>query len=258
MCYTFSSFIKGGVFDLNYQYSLSHIDIDNTTSKKQLIDLLNEHDKNSFIYSVRTAQLNMAIAKEMKFSEEEIYIFFQCGLLHDVGKLGMTKDFINYPAAYSLDMYQEMKKHTTGGATLLKAINAEVALIETASYHHCNFDGTGYPVSLYYEEIPIHARVTRISDSIDAYMSKRCYKEGGPSYEVLNDLNQYKGTSYDPVLLKAFSVIHEKIITVSHSLGVDRPSQKFYMSLLDKFYGLDELTRFAEEHLDSSYLKNLS
>jgi len=77
LCYTFSSFIKGGVFDLNYQYSLSHIDIDNTTSKKQLIDLLNEHDKNSFIYSVRTAQLNMAIAKEMKFSEEEIYIFFQ-------------------------------------------------------------------------------------------------------------------------------------------------------------------------------------
>ncbi|PGK52525.1 hypothetical protein CN918_32590 [Priestia megaterium] len=243
---------------MKYRYSLSYIDIENTTTKKQLIDLLNKHDKNSFIYSIRTAQLNMAISKELNLPKEKVYLHFQCGLLHDVGKLGMSFEFINYPAAYTLDMYQEMKKHTIGGVTLLKAINAETELVETANYHHCNFDGTGYPASLYYDEIPLHARITRISDSIDAYMSKRCYKEGGPTYEVWNDLNQYKGTSYDPFLLDAFAIIHKKIMTASHDLGIDRPSQKFYMSLLDKFYGTDELTHFTTEHLDSSYLKNLS
>lgn len=243
---------------MSFAYSLSHIDFHNTTSKKDLIDLLNQHDENSFIYSLSTAQLNMAISKELGLSKDLIYIYFQCGLFHDIGKLGMTNELINYPGSYTMEMYQEMKKHTNGGGVLLEHINAEKELIETAKWHHCNFDGTGYPGGYYYDEIPIHARLTRISDSVDAYMSKRCYKDGGPTYAVIDDLNQYRGSSYDTDLLFYFGKAHEKIMREAHKLGMDRPSQSVYMSILNDIYGTEEIKKFVTEYLDESYLKNLS
>lgn len=242
---------------MNFQYSFSHINLSSITSKKDLIDLLNTHDFNSFFYSLHTAQLNMAISKELQESFETQYLHFQCGLFHDVGKIGMSKEFLNYPDSYTMEMYQEMKKHTIGGGTLLEHIHADTALIETAKLHHCNFDGTGYPGELYYKEIPLHARITRISDSIDAFMSKRCYKEGGPTNEVLQDLSQYKGSSYDPDLLDVFTSIHNKVMKESHKLGEDRPSQRMYMFILYQIYGTECITRFIEEELDESYLKNL-
>jgi len=247
---------KGGVF-MSFYYSLSHVDFQNTTSKQDLINLLNQHDSNSFKYSLSTAQLNVAIGIELGLPKEMLYLLFQCGIFHDIGKIGMSEEFINYPHSYTMEMYLEMKKHTAGGGTLLEKINAEKELIETAKYHHCNFDGTGYPGGYYYDEIPLHARITRISDSIDAYMSKRCYKEGGPSYAVIDDLNQYKGSSYDPDLLEIFSHIHKRIMKESHKLGMDRPSQNIYMSLLNEHYGTAEMERFIDTHLDPSYKKNL-
>ena len=237
---------------MSYTYNLSHIDFPHTTSKKDLIDLLNLHDNKSFIYSLSTAQLNLAISKELGLSEDMVYLYFQCGLFHDIGKLGMSSEFINYPGSYTMEMYQEMKKHTSGGGILLAHINAENELIETAKYHHCNFDGTGYPGGFYYEEIPLHARITRISDSVDAYMSKRCYKDGGPTYMVIDDLNQYKGTSYDPSLLDIFEKVHKKVLKEAHKIGQDRPSQNMYMSILSDIYGNESIHRFADVELDLS------
>ena len=100
----------------------------------------------------------------------------------------MERDFINYPGAFTLQMYNEMKKHAIGGGELLMKLNAPQEYIDTANYHHCNFDGSGYPGNLFEEEIPFVSRLTRLSDSIDAYLSKRCYKEGGPANEALSDV----------------------------------------------------------------------
>lgn len=240
---------------MTFEYSLSHIDFSKNSTKKSLLTLLKEHDGDSFMYCMNTGQLNMAIGKELNKTKEELYILFQCGIFHDIGKLGMSHDFINYPGSFTIQMYTEMKKHTSGGGVILEKVNAEKELIETAKHHHCNFDGSGYPGGYYYNEIPIHARITRISDSVDAYMSKRCYKEGGPTNGVLDDLNQYKGTSYDPDLLDAFARVHKKIMDVSHKDGNDHPSQKLYMHFLEEIYGTTQKDKFIKEVIgDENFL----
>ena len=232
---------------MNYDYSISYIDFSKYASKKLLLEYLEEHDQESYEFCLNTGQLNMAIAKELGEKKDSLYILFQCGVFHDIGKLGMSRNFINYPGSYTIQMYSEMKKHTSGGGVILERINAEKELIETAKFHHCNFDGSGYPGGFYYNEIPLHARITRVSDSVDAYMSKRCYKEGGPTNAVLDDLNQYKGTSYDPLILDAFSKVHNNIMRASHNEGNDRPSQNLYMHFLDVIYGTKEKVKFVEE-----------
>lgn len=235
----------------NFLYSLNHINFKNIISKKDIVQLLQSHDSDSFTYSFNTAALNYAIAKTYGITEKQtLRLYFESGLFHDTGKVGMSYEFINYPGSYTLNMYNEMKKHAQGGAQMLSIINAEHELIDTCNYHHCNYDGSGYPGGLYGEEIPLSARITRISDSVDAYLSKRCYKEGGPAKEALDDLKQYSGTSYDPELINCFSMVHNKIIEECHKLGEDRPSQSMYMFFLVKLFLIDFEIQKAEDILD--------
>lgn len=234
-----------------FVYDTSHIDFSKATSKRDLLELLQAHDKDSFIFSFHTAAINYAIAKELGVQDpNDLRLLFESGLFHDTGKLGMTGDFINYPGSYTLLMYNEMKKHAQGGGELLKKVNADSQIVEAATYHHCNVDGSGYPGGLYGKEIPLSARITRISDSLDAYLSKRCYKEGGPAKEALDDLKQYVGISYDPDLIDCFSIIHNRILKECHLIGEDRPSQRMYMDFLVSLYLYDFPVKKAEDILD--------
>lgn len=225
---------------MTFVYSLEHLDLSKIKTKEDLLVLMEKHDFESFSYCVHTAKLNYAIALEYGLDQEKdkesLRILFECGLFHDIGKIGMVQEFINYPSSYTIEMYNEMKKHTSGGGFLLEHIHAEKELAETAKFHHCNFDGSGYPGDLYYEEIPFHARLTRLSDSIDAYMSKRCYKDGGPTFEVLQDVEQYKGTSYDPKIIEAFERVHKNIMELARKSGIDRPSKTAYIQYLSAIY----------------------
>ena len=213
-----------------FKYDLSHLDLKGISSKSDLTDLMRKHDEDSLKFCENAAILNVAIGKLLGIRrKKDLKLLYECGLFHDIGKIGMSKEFLNYPGAYSIQMYNEMKKHTSGGAEILKMVNAEEQLINTAKYHHNNYDGSGYPGSLFEKAIPLNARITRVSDSVDAYMSKRCYKEGGPVGEVLSDLKQYEGTSYDPDVLKSFGTIHKKVMSKCHEEGMDHPPQHIYM-----------------------------
>ena len=234
-----------------FLYDYSHIDFSKATSKREILVLLEKHDKDSFNYSFNTAAFNYAIAKELGVDDPtDLKLMFESGLFHDTGKLGMTSEFINFPGSYTLMMYNEMKKHAQGGAEILEKINADIEIVEAAKYHHCNIDGSGYPGGLYGKEIPLSARITRISDSLDAYLSKRCYKEGGPAKEALDDLKQYTGTSYDEELIKCFETIHNQIMKECHLIGEDRPSQKMYMHFLVRLYLYDFPVISAENILE--------
>lgn len=235
--------------DSLFVYSYDHIDFSNVHTKSDIIDLLEKHDPNSFRYCVNTGLLNVSIAKELGYSSNDLYLFFQCGIFHDTGKLGMSSEFINFPGAFPLKMYQEMKKHTIGGYEILHKINAEEEICNTARYHHCNFDGSGYPGGLFEDEIPIYARITRVSDSIDAYLSKRCYKDGGPTNLIVDDLLQYRGKSYDPIILDAFARVHDNVMEVCYNNNKPDPSQDYYMSILEELYGSEQKEMFYQKEL---------
>lgn len=236
---------------MEFIYSTEHLDLSSIKTKKDLIIFLNTHDKDSFEFSLRTAILNDAISSEMGYDPEKRYLYFLCGLFHDTGKLGMSTDFLNFPGRYSMSMFEEMKKHPAGGAKILSELQFEREIVETARYHHSNFDGSGYPSGLYYDDIPYHARLTRVSDSIDAYLSNRCYKQGGPVLGVVDDLYKYAGTSYDPEILEAFQRVHRSILKECHLLGVDFPSQSFYLDVILMKYSNDTYERFNREIFDN-------
>jgi HD-GYP domain-containing protein (c-di-GMP phosphodiesterase class II) len=244
-------FKKGGVLMVSFKYDLSHLTIEQTKDEKSLLHTLYLHDKESFLFSYYVALFNVAIIKQKGIKDKKIiHAAFKAGMFHDIGKLGMSSEFINYPGAYTVQMFNEMKNHPTGGAELLININSDPSLIISTRLHHCNVDTTGYPGGFDIQELPLFAKLTRISDSIDAFLSKRCYKEGGDSNEAYKDLAHYKGTSYDPILLEHFKTIHDRVIFESRRWGEDKPSKEIYMMYVGKIFAKEYYRENKENLID--------
>ncbi|GAB6463902.1 hypothetical protein bcgnr5390_17110 [Bacillus luti] len=235
---------------MSFKYSLNWLEMKGIQDKQALLHLLKDHDQKSYEYSLYVAMLNDALGMELGMEEEERYAVFLCGLFHDIGKLGMDKSFIHYPDSYSKEMIDEMKKHVTGGVDLLSFIEADPILIDAVRHHHTNYDGSGYPGGKVRKGIPLYARMTRISDSADAYMTNRSYKAGGPIMGLKNDLSQFEGSWYDPYILDHYFSMHERITGEAERRGVDSLDKEVYMRMIFDLYAKDSFERFLQEWMD--------
>ena len=113
-----------------------------------------------------------------------------------------------------------IKKHAEVGARIIDETLAEVERDEyltvarnMAQFHHERWDGTGYPLGLKGEEIPLCARIMAIADVYDALRSRRCYKEAFSIEKSIQIMRESSGTHFDPELLEVFLANVVKIDT---------------------------------------------
>jgi len=112
-----------------------------------------------------------------------------------------------------------MKLHTVYGKQIINEIiggvedPAYVKIAEDiAMYHHERWDGTGYPIGLKGEDIPLCARIMALADVFDALYEERCYKEPiRPVYKIMKTLEEGKGTQFDPVITEVFISMEQEI-----------------------------------------------
>jgi HD-GYP domain-containing protein (c-di-GMP phosphodiesterase class II) len=90
------------------------------------------------------------------------------------------------------------------GSRMLQAIEMVPKIREAVLYHHENYDGSGYPGKLSGEEIPIHARIIRIADSLRALISQRPYQKKYTLEEAKEVLKHRSGTLFDPKIVTVF------------------------------------------------------
>lgn len=131
--------------------------------------------------------------------------------LHDIGKVGIADKILLKPGKLTYEEFEEMKKHTTYGAEVLRAANKNISKegislfklgIEIAENHHEKWDGSGYPKGLKAEEIPLSARIVAVADVFDALTSRRPYKEPFPLDATLNMLSEGSGKHFDPEIIR--------------------------------------------------------
>ncbi|MDO4806576.1 MAG: response regulator [Coriobacteriales bacterium] len=150
-------------------------------------------------HSSRVADYARQIAHRYGYSpqrEKEVYMM---GLLHDVGKIGIPDAIINKPARLSDDEYAIIKTHTVMGARILSNIKKMPSLVYGARWHHERYDGKGYPDCLVGKEIPEEARIIAVADAYDAMTSRRSYRDARPQDFVRRELQNGKGSQFDPV-----------------------------------------------------------
>ena len=131
--------------------------------------------------------------------------------MHDLGKIAVHDAILQKPGKFVPDEYEEMKLHTTKGADIVSGVLREVddrefkqIAINVAHYHHEKWDGSGYPVGLKGEEIPLEARIMAFADVFDALVTKRCYKEAYDYDTAFEIMQKDFGSHFDPSLGKIF------------------------------------------------------
>ncbi len=150
-------------------------------------------------HSKRVAEYAKEIAKASGKSETECDEIYYAGLLHDVGKIGISDDIINKASSLTEEENEEIREHSRIGKEILSQI-AEFPFLSTgAAYHHERFDGRGYPEGLKGQEIPEIARIIAVADTYDAMTSKRQYRDPMPQQTVKEEIVKGAGTQFDPV-----------------------------------------------------------
>ncbi len=128
----------------------------------------------------RVGSLSRTIGERMGMSKEQLNILEIAGVIHDIGKVGVSETIINKPGKLTLDEFDTMKSHTIIGETILKPLGSLRECLDPVRHHHEKLDGSGYPDGLKDEEISVFARILAVADIFDALYSKRPYRDKLP------------------------------------------------------------------------------
>jgi putative two-component system response regulator len=136
--------------------------------------------------------------------------------LHDIGKIGIPDSMLLKQGKLTPEEFETVKTHTSIGAEILRGSSHElVQMAESiALTHHEHWDGSGYPLGLKGEEIPLVGRICAVCDVFDALMSERPYKKAWSVEEAVAELKRLAGSHLDSDLVEAFLGIMPSILAI--------------------------------------------
>jgi putative two-component system response regulator len=124
----------------------------------------------------RLAQYSTALGAELGLPAEDLAALQWGGILHDVGKIGVSDTVLQKPATLTITEYQAMKLHTVIGERLCGELHSLRRVRPIVRHHHEHLDGTGYPDALRGDAIPMLAQIMGIVDVYDALTTRRPYR----------------------------------------------------------------------------------
>lgn len=158
----------------------------------------------------RVASFASKLAKEAGLPDEEQHTLYMGGMLHDIGKIGVSDSILNKPGRLTDEEFEIIRKHPLIGEEICKPLNSISPFISIIKHHHEKLDGSGYPDSLKGDEIPVPARIMAIVDVYDALTSDRPYRKGMDREKALGILTEEADRGWwDKNLLAKFkSILH--------------------------------------------------
>jgi HD-GYP domain-containing protein (c-di-GMP phosphodiesterase class II) len=143
----------------------------------------------------------------MGLTEGQQQLVHLCGLVHDIGKIGLPAGLLEKPGALTLEERRLMETHPEIGERILANVEDYAEIASVVRHHHERFDGNGYPDSLASDEIPLLSRVIGVADAYNAMTSDRPYREAMPSRVARLRLAQAVETQFDTSVVAAFEAI---------------------------------------------------
>jgi putative two-component system response regulator len=223
-----------------------------TQSRQQLILSLAraaEHrDNETGNHVIRVGRYAGIIARTLGWSSDQVEMLEQAAQLHDVGKIGIPDAILFKPGKLDPQEYEIIKRHCAMGRDIISPFTEQdcaisrthariganilsaaaspmlhVAARIAQSHHEC-WDGSGYPLGLAGEDIPLEGRIVAVADVYDALSSRRPYKEPFPREKCFAILEEGRGTRFDPQVLDAFKQSSTEIVEVQLALMDSAPS----------------------------------
>jgi putative nucleotidyltransferase with HDIG domain len=161
-------------------------------------------DKYTENHSYRVSVYATKIAEEMGLESERIEDVRAASLLHDIGKLEISRELLYKAARLTQEEYREMQNHVERGAGFLEPIGGSLRrVIPIVLSHHEKFDGSGYHPTRG-DQIPLESRIIAVADVYDSCTSDRPYRKAMPPLEVKEMIAKGSGTDFDRDVVDAF------------------------------------------------------
>lgn len=149
-------------------------------------------------HSHRLASLCRSIADELGLDPIDATEIEIVAVLHDVGKITIDPDLLDYPGPLDAGQRERMRRHTIEGQVMLaRTAGLEHLAVEVRATHEA-WDGSGYPDGLVGHEIPLSARIVAVADSYDAMVHDRAYRRRLPKREAVRRIRAGSGLQFDP------------------------------------------------------------
>jgi len=178
---------------------------------KTLGTVIDAFDAYTFGHSTQVAVYAEAIAEKMELKPKEKDLIVKAALVHDIGKVGVMDAIIGKQGPLTDEEYRLVKQHPDIGAEILGLMEGFEDIVPLVRYHHERWDGSGYPMGLKGEEIPLGARILAVADTVDAMFSDRPYRKSPTYDEVMEEILRCMGTQFDPKVVHAFySVVQDR------------------------------------------------
>jgi putative nucleotidyltransferase with HDIG domain len=161
-------------------------------------------------HSYRVSIFATRIAGEMGFGEERIEDVRAAALLHDIGKLDISRELLYKAARLTEEEYDEMRQHVSKGIGILEPVGGSLRrVLPIILFHHEHYDGSGYEEKTG-DDIPLEARILAVADAYDAIVSDRPYRKGSAPFEAKEIIEKRSGIDFDPQVVKAFLAAFRK------------------------------------------------
>ncbi|WP_434362185.1 response regulator [Parasalinivibrio latis] len=174
-------------------------------------------DDVSNLHVMRVGWYASLIAEQMGEQKEFCECIFSAASLHDIGKVGIPDSILQKQGKLSDEEMLQMQRHVDIGLEIIGNFSSMLFNMarEIIMYHHERWDGSGYPVGLEAEEIPVSARIVGVADVFDAITSSRYNDSLYEIEEALEYLKARSGTKFDPGVVDALSQVLPKIHDVN-------------------------------------------
>src|SRR5262249_46374396 len=143
------------------------------------------------------------MATELGFDEDRVERIRLAGILHDIGKIGVPDSILCKPGPLTSEEMEQMRRHPELGARMLSSSELD-DVREWILAHHERPDGTGYPMGLDEDDIPIEAAILSVGDAYEAMTSDRVYRMAIGPDRAREELLRNSSTQFSPKVVDAF------------------------------------------------------
>lgn len=172
---------------------------------------LDTRDVGTEVHSRRVHGYALTVARAHGIPERDIKDIEHGVLLHDIGKIGIPDAILLKPGPLTPEEWIIMRTHPEVGRRLIERIPFLRGAVPIVYHHHEKWDGTGYPLGLRGEAIPLGARIFAVADALDAMIFDRPYSKAIPYEAARKEIRRCAGTHFDPAVVETFLWIPQTV-----------------------------------------------
>jgi len=153
---------------------------------------------------MRVVEYSMAIAKHMARPPQDLEQLRLAAVMHDIGKIGVKDSVLLKEGKLDAEEMAHMREHPLVGDDILAHIEQMKSVRKVMRSHHEKWDGSGYPDGIKGEDIPLHARIILVADTLDAITTDRPYRKAADMKAAMDEIRRFTGKEFDPLVAEAF------------------------------------------------------